>query len=56
MVESNLFPGSQPIPANLNELKYGVSVTDPCVDWATTEETLLRARDELAPVLAARAA
>ena len=56
MVESNLFPGSQPIPANLNELKYGVSVTDPCVDWATTEETLLRARDELAPVLAARTA
>ena len=56
MVESNLFAGSQPIPANLAELKYGVSVTDPCVDWATTEETLLRARDELAPVLAARAA
>jgi 3-deoxy-7-phosphoheptulonate synthase len=56
MVESNLLAGSQPIPANLAELKYGVSVTDPCVDWPTTEETLLRARDELAPVLARRAA
>jgi 3-deoxy-7-phosphoheptulonate synthase len=54
MVESNLFSGSQPIPANLAELEYGVSVTDPCVDWLTTEETLLRARDELASVLPAR--
>ncbi len=54
MVESNLVAGSQPIPANLAELKYGVSVTDPCVDWATTEEMLLRARDELAPVLKTR--
>jgi 3-deoxy-7-phosphoheptulonate synthase len=54
MVESNLAAGSQPIPANLAELKYGVSVTDPCVDWPTTEEMLLRARDELAPVLPAR--
>jgi 3-deoxy-7-phosphoheptulonate synthase len=56
MVESNLAAGSQPIPANLAELKYGVSVTDPCVDWPTTEEMLLRARDELAPVLKARSA
>ena len=55
MVESNLGAGSQSIPVDLRELKYGVSVTDPCVDWATTEETLLRARDELAPVLPARA-
>ena len=56
MVESNLFPGSQPIPAKLSDLKYGVSVTDPCVDWGTTEEMLLRARNELASVLPARAA
>jgi 3-deoxy-7-phosphoheptulonate synthase len=55
MVESNLGAGSQPIPDDLSELRYGVSVTDPCVDWATTEETLLRARDELASVLPARA-
>jgi 3-deoxy-7-phosphoheptulonate synthase len=56
MVESNLFAGSQPIPARLSELRYGVSVTDPCVDWPTTEETLLRARDELAAVLPSRTA
>jgi len=55
MVESNLEAGSQPIPADRTQLRYGVSVTDPCVDWATTEEMLLRAHDELGPVLAARA-
>jgi 3-deoxy-7-phosphoheptulonate synthase len=55
MVESNLEAGNQPIPEDLGKLRYGVSVTDPCVDWATTEEMLLRARDELAAVLPARA-
>jgi 3-deoxy-7-phosphoheptulonate synthase len=54
MVESNIEAGSQPIPADLKQLRYGVSVTDPCVDWATTEEMLLRARDELARVLPGR--
>jgi 3-deoxy-D-arabino-heptulosonate 7-phosphate (DAHP) synthase len=29
-------------------------VTDPCVDWPTTEEMLRRAREELRGVLAAR--
>ncbi len=45
MLESNLHWGSQPIPSNLAELKYGVSVTDPCIDWETTEG-LLRSLDE----------
>ena len=41
--------GRQPAdPRDLAKLKYGVSVTDACVDWETTEEMLLRARDELA--------
>jgi 3-deoxy-7-phosphoheptulonate synthase len=56
MVESNLEAGSQPIPDDLAKLKYGVSVTDPCVDWPTTEEMLRRAHDELGGVLAARMA
>jgi 3-deoxy-7-phosphoheptulonate synthase len=47
MVESNLFEGSQSIPKNLAELKYGVSVTDKCIDWATTEKTILAAYDRL---------
>jgi 3-deoxy-7-phosphoheptulonate synthase len=54
MMESNLEAGNQPIPADRAQLKYGVSVTDPCVDWPTTEEVILRARDHLAPVLATR--
>jgi 3-deoxy-7-phosphoheptulonate synthase len=54
MVESNLSAGNQPIPEDRSQLKYGVSVTDACVDWGATEEMLLRARDELAAVLPAR--
>lgn len=42
MIESNIHAGKQSIPKDLSQLKYGVSVTDACVDWATTE-TMLRA-------------
>lgn len=48
MLESNLEAGSQAIPADLSQLRYGVSVTDACIDWATTEETLRRAHAALA--------
>ncbi len=41
MLESHLNAGNQPIPADLKQLKYGVSVTDACIDWATTEKLLL---------------
>ena len=41
MLESNLNWGTQPIPADRTQLKYGVSVTDACIDWATTETLLL---------------
>lgn len=54
MIESNLGAGNQPIPADLSELKYGVSVTDPCVDWATTEKMLREARTKLRDVLPGR--
>ncbi|HET9024273.1 MAG TPA: 3-deoxy-7-phosphoheptulonate synthase [Burkholderiaceae bacterium] len=54
MLESHLHAGNQTIPTNLAQLKYGVSVTDACIDWETTRNVLLRARDELAPVIAAR--
>ena len=54
MLESNLHAGNQPIPDDLSQLRYGVSVTDPCIDWPTTE-TLLRAlRDQLKDVLPTR--
>ena len=40
MIESHLFQGAQPIPKNLNELRYGISITDPCMGWETTERIL----------------
>lgn len=47
MIESNLEAGNQSIPKDLSQLKYGVSVTDKCVDWKTTEEMLLRTYQRL---------
>jgi 3-deoxy-7-phosphoheptulonate synthase len=44
MIESNLNGGNQPIPENPAELKYGVSVTDACIDWDLTEKTILNIR------------
>ncbi|WP_295749941.1 3-deoxy-7-phosphoheptulonate synthase [Undibacterium sp.] len=40
MIESNLVAGNQKIPTDLSQLTYGCSVTDACVDWATTEKML----------------
>jgi 3-deoxy-7-phosphoheptulonate synthase len=54
MIESNLHAGNQDIPANLDDLKYGVSVTDGCIDWATTEASLRAMRDTLKVALVAR--
>ena len=48
MLESNLNAGNQPIPADRRELRYGVSVTDACIDWSTTEELLLSLHGKLA--------
>jgi len=55
MLESHLHAGNQSIPTDLRQLKYGVSVTDACIDWTTTAELLRRAAGELRPLLAARA-
>lgn len=40
MIESHLNEGNQNISANIDELQYGVSVTDGCVNWETTEKML----------------
>ena len=56
MLESNLDWGNQKIPADLKQLKYGVSVTDACIDWATTEKLLHSMRDKLKNVLPKREA
>lgn len=54
MIESNLAWGNQSIPADLSELEYGVSVTDACIDWETTEKCLVEMNEKLKPVLANR--
>jgi len=43
MLESNIGAGNQPLSKDRAALKYGVSVTDPCIDWAATEQCLIEA-------------
>ena len=45
MIESNLHAGRQDIPDEPARLEYGVSVTDPCIDWPATETTILHLHD-----------
>jgi 3-deoxy-7-phosphoheptulonate synthase len=54
MIESFIEAGSQAIPANLAELRYGCSVTDGCVGWETTEQMLHEMRQALSEVIAKR--
>jgi 3-deoxy-7-phosphoheptulonate synthase len=54
MVESHLGWGSQSIPKDLSQLKYGVSITDACIDWDTTEKTLRSMHAKLKDVLPKR--
>jgi 3-deoxy-7-phosphoheptulonate synthase len=42
MLESHLQAGNQPIPKDLATLEYGVSITDPCMDWQSSETLLLK--------------
>lgn len=54
MVESNIGFGAQPIPNDLSQLQYGVSVTDACIDWDTTAKALRDFADKLRDVLPSR--
>tara|TARA_Y100000814_G_scaffold46308_1_gene28846 strand:+ start:3654 stop:4709 length:1056 start_codon:yes stop_codon:yes gene_type:complete len=47
MLESHLNPGSQSIPSNPEDLKYGVSITDQCIGWDETENLIKWAYNEL---------
>ncbi len=51
MIESNLAFGNQSIPKDLSQLKYGVSVTDACIDWNQTENALRNMRNKLKDIL-----
>ena len=44
MIESHLNPGRQDLKPN-EPLEYGVSITDACIGWDTTVETLRRLAD-----------
>ncbi|QKX18390.1 3-deoxy-7-phosphoheptulonate synthase [Microbulbifer sp. YPW1] len=54
MVESNLKPGNQKINKDRSQMEYGVSVTDKCIDWETTENLLLNMAEQLRGPLKAR--
>lgn len=47
MIESNLHPGRQNMPEPGGKLKYGVSITDACIGWDTTEALLRHAHERL---------
>ena len=48
MLESNIGAGNQPLAHDRAALKYGISITDPCIDWPTTEQCLSETADALA--------
>lgn len=54
MIESNIGWGNQKVPADKNDLQYGVSITDACIDWEATEKTLLTMAEQLKDVLPKR--
>lgn len=54
MIESNLVAGNQPIQADQSKMTYGCSVTDGCVDWASTEMMIRDAATRLRGVIANR--
>ncbi|MBM4205188.1 MAG: 3-deoxy-7-phosphoheptulonate synthase [Gammaproteobacteria bacterium] len=55
MVESHLHAGNQPMRTR-DQLRYGVSVTDACVDWETTESLLRELASRVQPSLLRRVA
>ncbi len=47
MLESHLVAGNQKFPQPLDQLIYGQSITDQCIDWETTERLVRNAADQL---------
>jgi 3-deoxy-7-phosphoheptulonate synthase len=54
MIESNIGFGNQKMPENPADLKYGVSITDGCIDWQQTEDCLLDMHNKLKDILPKR--
>jgi 3-deoxy-7-phosphoheptulonate synthase len=42
--------GNQSFPQPIEDLKYGVSITDGCIDWDTTEAMIRKGYKDLAPL------
>ena len=47
MLESNLKEGNQKNTGDLSTMEYGVSITDACISWETTENLLRSAHEQL---------
>jgi 3-deoxy-7-phosphoheptulonate synthase len=47
MLESNLHEGNQKNTCELSNMKYGVSITDACISWESTEKLILSAHEHL---------
>lgn len=54
MVESHIGWGNQSITEDKNDLAYGVSITDACIDWETTENCITDMANKLRDVLPKR--
>jgi 3-deoxy-7-phosphoheptulonate synthase len=54
MIESNIEAGNQKIKESLADMTYGVSVTDACISWQTTEQLLSSMRTKISAALANR--
>jgi 3-deoxy-7-phosphoheptulonate synthase len=48
MLESNLFEGNQKFGGKPSQLAYGVSITDECISWETTEKLVFGAAEKIA--------
>lgn len=48
MLESHLYAGNQSAEQPVSQMKYGVSITDACIDWQTTETLLTHIAKRLA--------
>jgi 3-deoxy-7-phosphoheptulonate synthase len=56
MIESNIGWGKQKLGSDPGQLEYGVSITDACMDWPTTEKVMRDAAAQLRQVLPTRVA
>lgn len=47
MLESHLHEGNQKLSGDNSQLKYGVSITDECISWETTEKLIRYAHEKM---------